>query len=41
MKNNPYKVVKDFEEEVALYTGSPYAVSVDSCTSIAKPLLPA
>lgn len=31
--NNPYKVVKLFEEEVADYTGSPYAVSVDSCTN--------
>jgi dTDP-4-amino-4,6-dideoxygalactose transaminase len=32
-KNNPYKVVQMFEEEVADYTGSPYAVSVDSCTN--------
>jgi dTDP-4-amino-4,6-dideoxygalactose transaminase len=32
-KHNPYKIVKMFEEEVADYTGSPYAVSVDSCTS--------
>jgi dTDP-4-amino-4,6-dideoxygalactose transaminase len=32
-KNNPYKVVQMFEEEVAEYTGSPYAVSVDSCTN--------
>lgn len=31
--NNPYKVVKLFEEEVADYTGAPYAVSVDSCTN--------
>jgi len=31
--NNPYKVVKLFEEEVADYAGSPYAVSVDSCTN--------
>lgn len=31
--NNPYKVVKMFEEEVAYYTGAPYAVSVDSCTN--------
>ncbi|NBO36774.1 orotidine-5'-phosphate decarboxylase, partial [bacterium] len=31
--NNPYKVVKLFEEEVADYTGSPYAVSIDSCTN--------
>ena len=32
-KNNPYNVVKMFEEEVADYTGSPFAVSVDSCTN--------
>ena len=32
-KHNPYKIVKMFEEEVALYTGSKYAVSVDSCTN--------
>ena len=32
-KHNPYKIVKLFEEEVADYTGSKYAVSVDSCTS--------
>ena len=31
--NNPYKVVQMFEEEVALYTGAPYAISVDSCTN--------
>ena len=31
--NNPYKVVKFFEEEVADYTGAPYAISVDSCTN--------
>ena len=31
--NNPYKIVKMFEEEVADYTGSKYAVSVDSCTN--------
>jgi dTDP-4-amino-4,6-dideoxygalactose transaminase len=33
MKNNPYKIVQMFEEEVAAYTGAPYAVSVDSCTN--------
>ena len=33
MKNNPYKIVRMFEEEIAEYTGSPYAVSVDSCTN--------
>lgn len=33
MKNNPYKIVQMFEEEVAHYTGAPFAVSVDSCTN--------
>ena len=33
MLNNPYKIVKMFEDEVANYTGAPYAVSVDSCTN--------
>jgi len=33
MKHNPYKIVQMFEEEVAEYTGSPYAISVDSCTN--------
>lgn len=31
--HNPYKIVQMFEEEVAEYTGSPYAVAVDSCTN--------
>tara|TARA_R110001606_G_scaffold241017_3_gene389010 strand:+ start:446 stop:1069 length:624 start_codon:yes stop_codon:yes gene_type:complete len=31
--HNPYKIVKMFEEEVAHYTGAPYAVSVNSCTN--------
>lgn len=31
--HNPYVVVKMFEEEVAEYTGAPYAVSVDNCTN--------
>lgn len=31
--HNPYNVVKMFEEEVANYTGAPYAVAVDSCTN--------
>lgn len=31
--HNPYKIVQMFEEEIASYTGSPYAVSVDSCTN--------
>ena len=30
---NPYKVVQDFEETVAHYSGSKYAVAVDSCTN--------
>lgn len=33
MKHNPYQIVKMFEESVAEYTGAPYAVAVDSCTS--------
>ena len=32
-KNNPYKVVQLFEEEVADYTNAPYAISVDNCTN--------
>jgi dTDP-4-amino-4,6-dideoxygalactose transaminase len=31
--HNPYKIVRMFEEEVANYTGAPYAISVDSCTN--------
>jgi dTDP-4-amino-4,6-dideoxygalactose transaminase len=31
--NNPYKVVKMFEEEIASYTGASYAISLDSCTN--------
>ena len=33
IKHNPYKIVKMFEEEVAEYTGAPFAVAVDSCTN--------
>ena len=33
MLHNPYKIVKMFEEEVAHYTGAPYAVSLNSCTN--------
>lgn len=33
MLHNPYKIVKMFEEEVAAYTGAPFAVSTDSCTN--------
>ena len=32
-KHNPYKIVQMFEEEIAEYTGAPYAISVDSCTN--------
>jgi dTDP-4-amino-4,6-dideoxygalactose transaminase len=32
-KNNPFKVVQMFEDEVADYTGAKYAVSVDNCTN--------
>lgn len=32
-KHNPFKIVQMFEEEIAEYTGAPYAVSVDSCTN--------
>lgn len=30
---NPYQVVRDFERAVAEYTGAPYCVAVNSCTS--------
>ena len=33
MKHNPYKIIQMFEEEIAEYTGSPYAISLDSCTN--------
>lgn len=33
IKYNPFKIVRMFEEEVAEYTNSPYAVAVDSCTN--------
>lgn len=33
IKHNPYKIVRMFEDEVAEYTGAPYAVAVDSCTN--------
>lgn len=29
----PFKVVQDFEQAVATFTGAPYAVAVNSCTS--------
>ena len=33
MLHNPYKIVRMFEEEIAHYTGAPYAISIDSCTN--------
>lgn len=33
MLHNPYRIVQMFEEEIAEYTGSRYAISVDSCTN--------
>ena len=33
MLNNPYKIVKMFEEELSNYTGAKYVVTVDSCTN--------
>tara|TARA_R110002074_G_scaffold102179_3_gene220742 strand:+ start:9877 stop:10509 length:633 start_codon:yes stop_codon:yes gene_type:complete len=33
MKNNPYDVIRMFEENVAEYCGSPYAVAVDNATN--------
>ena len=32
MKHNPYKIVEMFEEEIAEYTGAPFAVALDNCT---------
>lgn len=31
--NNPYQVVKDFEQALSRYTGAPYVVCVNSCTA--------
>ena len=33
MLHNPYKIVQMFEEELAHYTGAPFAVSMNSCTN--------
>lgn len=33
IKHNPFKIVSMFEEEIAEYTGAPYAIAVDSCTN--------
>jgi dTDP-4-amino-4,6-dideoxygalactose transaminase len=32
-RTNPYRIVQMFEQAMCDYTGAPYAVSVDSCTS--------
>tara|TARA_B100000902_G_C27189579_1_gene853208 strand:- start:451 stop:1050 length:600 start_codon:yes stop_codon:yes gene_type:complete len=34
--HNPHKVVQMFEENIAEYTGSPYAVACDNCTNAIK-----
>jgi dTDP-4-amino-4,6-dideoxygalactose transaminase len=31
--SNPFQVVRDFEAEICNYTGAPFAVAVNSCTS--------
>ena len=31
--NNPFLIVKHFEEEISNYTKAPYAISVDNCTN--------
>src|SRR4051812_9918930 len=31
--SNPYTIVRQFEERVAAYAGSQYAVAVDTCTA--------
>jgi dTDP-4-amino-4,6-dideoxygalactose transaminase len=33
MLRNPFEVVKWFEEEIAHYTGAPYAIATNSCTN--------
>jgi hypothetical protein len=33
MVKNPFQIVSDFEQEMADFTGAPYAVAVDSCTA--------
>ena len=33
MNFNPYLIVKNFEDEIANFTGSKFAISVDSCTN--------
>ena len=34
--HKPHKIVEMFEENVAEYTGAPYAVSCDNCTNAIK-----
>lgn len=36
MLKNPQYIVEWFEEEIAYYTGAPYAVSCDNCTNAIK-----
>jgi dTDP-4-amino-4,6-dideoxygalactose transaminase len=33
VSNDPYKIVRDFENEVARYSGSKYAIAVDNCSN--------
>ena len=33
MLRNPFQIVRWFEEEIAHYTGAPYAIATDSCTN--------
>ena len=33
MINNPYKIVKLFENEISNFTGAKYAISTDGCTN--------
>ena len=33
MLRNPFQIVKWFEEEIAHYTGAPYAIATNSCTN--------
>ena len=32
--SNPHAVTKEFEKQLCLYTGAPFAVAVNSCTSL-------
>ena len=33
MKYNSFEIVKLFEDQIASYTGAPYAIAIDSCTN--------